>query len=379
MRIDSQHTIAAAEKLLTNLDGFVGDVSLQIATRSHGQVGGGEDAMVQALITWAQQQEAATLVTYAQNAHDEQLSTFVRHIVGLSAALLCDSASSRAGDQLSAALRSQALDRQRELQRDGGSPASRGMQFEILCADHLSLPPPTLLYDPSGNHPRLRGEKAFRELGRLIVSAGIVSGGNLGAEIISAIGETLYELFRNTEEHARLDVAGNHLRRSLRGIHARRHDKTPDELQNAIEASPRLQPFAARLRPLPRRKKVTFAEFSVFDSGPGLACRWLKEEDDYIAPDLEIEAINKCFAYRATTKTISGRGTGLPIVIAALRERGGLIRVRSGRQSLYADLWEERSLPFEAPPVLRPWSDRLRLARARGTLITFMIPLGSTE
>lgn len=377
MKIDSQHTIAAAETLLNSLDGFAGDVSLRIATRSHGQIGGGEDAMVQALITWAQQQDTARLVSYAKDHDDEQLSTLVRHIVGLSAALLCDSAASRAGDQFTAALRAHALHRQRLLQRDGGGSDSRGTQFEIVCADHLSLPPPTLLYDSSGAYPRLRGDKAFRELSRLIVSTGIVSGGNLGSKIISAIGDTLYELFRNTEEHAKLDVAGNHQRRSIRGIHARRHDRTPDELQQAIESTPRLRPFAARLEPLRRRKKVSFAEFSVFDSGPGLARRWLKTEDDNIDPDREIGAINECFAHRATTKVIQGRGMGLPIVIAALREQGGLIRVRSGRQSLYADLWEERALPFEAPPVLRPWSERIRLAKAHGTLITFMIPLGT--
>ena len=379
MRIDSQHTIAAAETLLASLDGFAGDVSLQIATRSHGQIAGGEDATVQALVTWAQRQEVARLRTYVDDAHDGQAEALVRHLVGLSAALLCDSALGRDGHELTAALRSQALRRHKDLQRDGGGRASRGLQFEIVCADHLSLSHPTLLYDSSGPYPRLRGEKAFRELSRLIVSAGIVSGGSLDSKVISAIGDTLYELFRNTEEHAKLDLAGNHQRRSLRGIHARRHDRTAQELETAIAEMPRLRPFAARLRPLQRRKKVTFAEFSVFDSGPGLARRWLKDEAVEIESQREIDAINECFAYRATTKAIKGRGVGLPIVIAALREQGGLIRVRTGRQSLYADLWDERGAPFETSPTLRPWSERVRLANAHGTLITFMIPLGSAE
>jgi hypothetical protein len=197
--------------------------------------------------------------------------------------------------------------------------------------------------------------------------------------LIKAASDALYELFRNTHEHAVLDVAGNYLRKSIRGIHIRRHGLAKDHLIEAVSGSAPLVRYCQRLRPKVGGKQIHIVEFSVFDSGPGLAARWRKQAGREIGSEVEVEAIRECFRLHATTKQISGRGMGLPLVVDALRSRGGFLRVRTGRQSLYADLVENSGVPYGTPPDLRSWSNRTNMPFASGTLFTFLVPVVKPE
>ncbi|MEH6716956.1 hypothetical protein [Parasphingorhabdus flavimaris] len=333
--------------------------------------------MIQGLITWAQRQEQAVLQTYASSSEDGQLDDLVRHLTGLCAVLLSDDVVTNSGVSIWPETFDKAVMRYGSLAND--PKASRGLQFEILCADHLSLPLTPLLYGGSEQEPVLRSEVAFKELAQIIIASGVIKSKNHPTGLVSAIGSTLFELFKNTEDHAKRDSAENIPSRGLRGIHARRHERTSSELEAISQAALPLAPFFSRLRPPKGRKKVRFAEFSVFDSGPGLASRWLRSPAQGIRQDEELKAIEACFEHRKTTKDSAGRGVGLPTVIAALQKRGGILRLRTGRQSLYADLAAQPDLPFGCAPAFTNFSARPNLALAAGTLITFILPLDTSE
>ncbi|HTW29081.1 MAG TPA: hypothetical protein VME92_18280, partial [Acetobacteraceae bacterium] len=144
-------------------------------------------------------------------------------------------------------------------------------------------------------------------------------------------------------------------------------------LSDMVKDSPPLHQYSTRRRTRAGRRHVELVEFSVFDSGPGMAARWLGRE----TPDRqeELKAVIECFERHGSSQPIRGRGIGLPIVIAALRERSGFLRLRTGRQSLYADLGEEADAPFGKSPTLRAWPDGRPVARASGTLMTFLLPV----
>jgi hypothetical protein len=375
MDLNSTHSVAEAERLLAKLREAGASSVLKIATNSRGHAAGGEAAMAQAVITWAQTAQKAELATYATGQVDPQIETLARHLVGLCAALLCDEVTALSGSSIRTELREAAFRRLKILQGPDPQTGSRGPQLEIICADHTNRPFPAMLYDVDEQGVGfLKPESAFRDLGRLMLKTTAPQSARAGFEprLYSAIGDLLFELFRNTDEHARTDVRGDYLRRSVRGIQARRHALLPGDLEKAVQDSPALLKYCRKRQVRTGRSQLQLLEFSVFDSGPGLASRWLGRPT--VSLEEELMAIEACFERHRSTKPIRGRGMGLPIVIAALREKDGFLRVRTGRHSLYADLGEEREAKFGAPPSLQPWSTGKGLPEAHGTLFTFFLP-----
>jgi hypothetical protein len=379
MEITTVHSIANAEAVLRDVQGLLTDISLKVATNSRHHVAGGEIAMVQAIITWAQSQQVAKLVTFATGPEDGQLEKLSSHIVGLCAALMCDEAKAGDGTDLLIELRQQALSRLSLLQAERAGKGSRGPQLELLCMDQRENGLPRSIYmDPAGSRAALKDEGSFYEVARVALKRTSIEGAPMAEDeaLVAALGDCLYELFRNTHDHARFDIDRNHIPRSIRGIHARRHALSPQVLGEIVKDSPPLAAYCARLRPRDDRRDLQLLEFSVFDSGPGLAARWKGVPVNEIGIGEEFSAVSECFDKHHTTKGIDGRGMGLPIVVAALRERNGFLRVRSGRLSLYADLGLEAEADFGTPPDLRQWSDRRNLPVAAGTLFTFIMPIG---
>lgn len=380
MDLNSIHSVAEAERIFGRLEGTRDTSVLKIATKSRGNAAGGEAAVAQAVITWAQAQQTAQLTTYASDQSDGQIETLTRHLVGLCAALLCDEATAQDGSSIRGNLREAALRRLNILQGRDPRSGSRGPQIEIICADHINRPYPATLYDvDERGGGSLRSESAFRDVGRLMLRATMPETARSTVEprLYSAIGDALYELFRNTDDHARTDIRGDYLRRSIRGIQARRHALLPADLDRAVQDSPPLLSYCQRRQVREGRSHLQLIEFSVFDSGPGLASRWLGRPA--AGREEELIAINACFERHSSTKSIRGRGMGLPIVIAALRERDGFLRVRTGRHSLYADLGQEREAAFGTPPELQQWSRKGDVPQASGSLFTFLFPLEDTK
>lgn len=378
MRLPSRFTIATCEQLLEELQGRRTDTTLTVPTRARGHAAGGEAAMVQVLATWADQQHQARLQTFATDSGDAQVAELTRQLYGTSAALLADDALDQSHRSIGNSLQEAALRRLELLQGNSPRQGSRGPQLEILCADHLGFSTPKLLYDrlPDGS-AKLKGRSAFVDLADVLLVSTVpdLAAFPLEPGLREAIGNALYELIRNTEEHARSDEQGNHLQRSIRGFQARRHGLLPAALLNVAEGAQPLLDYFQTLQPDAGRRQVQLLELSVFDSGPGYAAQWLGQAPADIPVEQERAAVLECFEKHSSRKNASSAGLGLSNVIAILRKHRGFLRLRTGRQSLFANLADEADVEFGAAPLLRSFRDGPRPALATGTLLTLLLPL----
>ena len=85
-------------------------------------------------------------------------------------------------------------------------------------------------------------------------------------------------------------------------------------------------------------QRLRFIEFCVFDSGLGLARRWL---DDKWSPSIslpaEYSACLECLKKHRSSSNRRDKGRGLAEVMTTLASLNGFLKIRSGRLSLYRD------------------------------------------
>lgn len=375
MDVGSAFSIIEAERIISAMDGRGTDTTLTLPTHSRGHAAGGEPAVAQAVLTWASNQRKARVATYAEPG-DGQLEHLSRHLVGLCAALACDQARDADDRDITVELRELALERLRGLQGPNPQRWSRGPQVEIVCADHLGRSTPDTLYVTAKPGKPLRARQEFDRVADLILAATVPGEPEPreGETLRDGIIDALYELFRNTDEYARRDEHGDRARVSVRGIHARRHAVSRVALAGMVGTSAPLAAYCERLQPRAGRHQIQLLEISVFDTGPGYASHWLGRPLAEIDSAAELAAVRTCFEKHATRKASTTSGMGLCTVVDVLRRGDGFMRLRTGRQSLYADLGADARRGYGDPPDLRPWRN-MRMAAASGTLFTFMMPL----
>lgn len=341
--------------------------------------GGAEAGLAQVIVTWAQRNPEGQLHTFLGT--QTQLADFVRRLPGLVAALCPNKAiSTKTGASITQGLRTAALSRLDLLQ--GGRPraAYRGSSAEIVCADHLGKDAPYLLYvqDPRGGS-RLRSRENFRDLARWLIEGAVPQAYRplFDSEASEAVGGMLFEIFKNTEDHARVDAAGNLLRVSIRAIKTNHHAISPDALKSIVEEFPPLAAYCETLSPPVGAAQTHLFELSVLDSGPGFA---VTRRDCPLAdldPDDEEMAVRECFG-SATAKTHGRFGEGLPHVIRLLQRQKGFLRLRTGRMSFFADFSGEMpTAEVSGPDLLQRYrpADVAELAPVAGSLLTILLPM----
>jgi hypothetical protein len=377
MRVDKDQTIGRSENYLSNLAGTATDYTLTVPKHLGAPAAGGEASLVQFLLTWAQGGR-----THAQlhlTPDHQELSDYTRELFGLILSLVADEAKT-VGDktEISEALRQAGLATLKHSQSLRPRGALKGPQLAILCADSLNNPASALLHDPDGKGgAKLKSAAAYDEVAGMMLAATLQQNQQVGAGLVEAVASAIYELFRNTEEHGKLDQRGDLVRRSVRGIHARRHELTPEALLRMTEESP---PVAAYCRSLPTAHSgaahIQLLEISVFDAGAGYASRFRRKPLAELTAEDELAAVHECFAKHATVKTDHGAGLGLCNLISILRRRSGFLRLRTGRYSLYADLSGEKDRSYGEAPEMKHWRKHSRLLpETAGSLITFFIPI----
>jgi hypothetical protein len=214
------------------------------------------------------------------------------------------------------------------------------------------------------------------------------SGGTpITADMRGPLGGILHELFKNTHEWARTDENGVPLARSVRGILAQGHTWAEHEALEVTEGSQALRDYFLTPGLRTPAGRLRFLELSVFDSGPGLAKRWLsarpKGAADPNAPTLEEEyrACIECFVRWNSSTRAGQKGLGLHEVMHTLSQLGAFFRVRTGRLSLFRNFLAQPhpGSTTEADCSLLDWttrSERLEsLALVAGVLYTMLIPI----
>lgn len=155
-----------------------------------------------------------------------------------------------------------------------------------------------------------------------------------------AVGAIIWELFKNTHDHARLLVSGQRPRKSVRALYAALHDtqpltRTSDQESDSTTESPDVAYFKW-LGKSTASKSVL--EITIVDSGPGLAARRLGRplsQSDSI--DIEGDAVVECMKKGASSLSTTSRGFGLFVVLRNLKDLQGFFRIRTGRTHLYRD------------------------------------------
>lgn len=266
---------------------------------------------------------------------------------------------------------------------------SRGPSTLFLCADgdHETDEMP-FVYGLEGGKAMVRPAYQFVRLllrtfshGR--IGADLQRAAELDESLCENLGVVCQELFKNTDGWARHGVDGAMVPNGIRGVLVEVLGGIT-ELQKLMPKAPQSDPLLQYLERRLTGQRHAAVSVSVFDSGPGLARRWLK------CPTLEgfslaqeYEAVTQCLSLHATTSDVLGRGVGLHQVLMSLSDSSvrGFLFLRTGRLCLYRDL---ETNPIPKADTLRAseywlddWTSRAMNAPcdagwAEGTLVTFV-------
>ena len=284
--------------------------------------------------------------------------------------------------------------------------ASTSDKAFLVCADHqpaeFGLPEhlypsqdPEVLLSQSGFGPLI--EKLINVVSPVPSPTWMSSRTGLREALTTILAET----FKNTHDHARRDIDQSDIAPSVRGIFARYASlqqieglasaAKPETLTPAQRYAshfiPRKVSKGVRLPDVPKVDGVL--ELSVFDSGPGMAAKWLRRSVIGVPIQEQLDAVMACFAKGQTSTDTHGRGYGLAKVLLRLRDLHGFIGVRTNQIHAYRQFGsmpglahQELSDGMRVPKeVLFDWKKHLTQSATqqtpvKGTVVTILLPMG---
>lgn len=357
----------------------------------HGGGFGIAAAFIQFFAAWSRASDNLLLKLYASDAPESSLATFAQEPQGMAALYFASKIEySNLGSEPSKIGLAHAIPRIKAMQSGKFRETMHGRGAFLACfagAKNEFLMP---LYS-TGEKGSLRGREDFAHVTERVIDScapGVMK--NLTPVQFKAISNLIYELFRNTDEHAQTDENGNGYHRNIRGLMAKFISKSKSTIasdttgkdvpQNIFMLRTLSNARITKTAPDTRPRAVsdaTFLELTVFDTGPGLARRWMSkyapnQSLENIDIDLEMQYVKHCFEQHATTKDSGESGHGLSLVVTALREVNAFLRLRTGRVCLYQDFSSASATSF-AP---RHWlKERSELDVAAGAAYSIIIPL----
>ena len=351
---------------------------IQLPTKVSADALGAEVALTQTVATWMRNSPEGALRLYAPAGEEgkPQLDRFVSSVYGFTAALMAAKILSNDGaTDLTRDVYSRA-----RLVSDrmwaGVATSTRGHRGLQICADHTSMWKLPSLYFHNGE---VREPLEFGDLARQMVErqAGTQYRATLSADFYRSVGSLLYELFRNTHEWARAKADGELYSKSVRGLVFKVHKMEGRVLERLVSDSP-LQGYVYERAIFTAKRNIRCLEISVFDTGPGLADRWLGGSAAKVTLQQEYEACMHCLGKHRTTSRHENAGMGLYRVLRLLTPLEGFLRVRSGRLCLYRDFVKSPLSEGDMSEHLSDWSGRQSLTErptVSGCTYTMIIPL----
>ncbi|MDP3166774.1 MAG: hypothetical protein Q8N06_15155 [Hydrogenophaga sp.] len=207
-----------------------------------------------------------------------------------------------------------------------------------------------------------------------------------------ALAQLVHQLFKNADVHTSSDADGRLYDSGVRGIQVREVRIADEAVFAAFVSEDRaLHAYLTKLgnRHLIREQGARgmetrldawqssrFIEITVFDTGPGLALRWLARRKGItryaeVDREQELEAVKACFQLHATTHSAAMKGDGLPIALGAMKDLQAFMFLRTGRLALFQDF--SSGLHSEFAPRHR-YGQR-HLAEAAGATYSICFPL----
>lgn len=213
-----------------------------------------------------------------------------------------------------------------------------GHRLQLFAVDHSArkYAYPSCFYLPEGTMSLKQSEFYSKLLERFINSC--AKGSNLTTEEKDSLGELLFELVENTDQHGKSDFTSAHSERSVRGLIVDYKLITGNQQSQTIGGENTvITEYLEGIRD--KNRTVHLLEISIFDSGTGIA-ESLKNSVPLDISNINYEAqvISKSFAKGITSKSNPiGYGRGLHNVRKVLSDRKGFVSIRTGRVSLYRD------------------------------------------
>ena len=227
-------------------------------------------------------------------------------------------------------------------------------RLQLFAVDHsiARYAYPLCFYKPAGT-PNLRQSGYYSTLLSNFLNEKVKLSTLVDQEIDS-LGELLFELVENTEQHGTADFRNGKFSRSVRGLVIDYKLITKDQSsENIGGVGSIITEYLSEIRE--DQKPLHVLEISLFDSGVGIA-KTLYNLSDNLSIDPRDEAliVASSFAKGVTSKTNGkGFGRGLHNVRQILGQRKGFLSIRSGRVSLYRD--------FNLQPFVESENDKLEL------------------
>lgn len=384
-KLKSDSTIPVVEEYLERIASSSQQKVLLPAQRIKAAGMGGESALIQFLITWARNNPNGEVITPLQLGDSENEAHSLKHLASRAysfvAMLVAHDVLAADGSTSIRTRTNHACSLRVDEMAKGLQKAAFGHRTFLACVDHSTKAYIPAFYFSDGT---LRNRSEFTSLAEelLMSRAAAFTRQSIHPATRRGLGLILYELIKNTHDWGRTSVDNAPLRPSVRGVLFTRLNVNLKGAIASAGGSPALESYVTSLGQRSRDEYVRFLELSVFDSGPGLASRWLSKPltDDVTAVD-ELAACFSCLRKHKTTSGAANRGLGLYDVMRTLDELHAFMRLRTGRLALFRDFVAS---PLQADeqangPTLFDWHSAstvpTRLPQSTGTLFTIVIPL----
>ena len=359
---------------------------------SHAGALGRSVSFAQLIATWASTSSDRRILTSlpANGRHDgrDDLARFVSRLHGLSAAYYADRITAEDGKKnLRQELLVAAKPRIRAMGDRKFAEVARGPLTEFVFVHRAQRQFHSVAYQRESTtadlmDPQCHGKLIVspREMNALVVTVLRERVRSKDFERIAPLldrrdfplGHLLHETFRNTAEHAYLDLDGRIPPKGLRCILIGARHTHPEELDPRALLSaeyPDADRYFERLRGRagrgPRRL-VHILEISVLDTGPGFSATIARHLDANVE---DSDLVAQCFRDDVSSKRGPNSGLGLGRVLSHIKELDGFLRVRTSTTEVFFSSLSNTRGSQPAPHVVG------NLAEATGTALTIAVPL----
>lgn len=331
-------------------------------------------ARLQLLATWARLATDSHLRYHPANKPDAVLGELCSYAPGIAALRMCDGVyignhEIRRRDALEPAIEKMvATDRLQWAQ------IIKGRTVDFTCVSGSKVQYLRPLFTERNERAVKRKEGMSLLLNALSEFVAQADAEHIPPNFIKSCAIFASELMKNTQEHATRDHSGRPYVEHVEGLIMSWGEMTSESYEEDFRGHAKLREFWEREQ-VPVRDGATRAlrclQLSFFDTGPGFASRATVKPLSELSLNDEREAVVTSLRKNATTKIETGAGNGIPDVLEALRQVGGLMTIRSGRLRIFKSFKpddEDDAFQFDE------WSDT-HLAPAAGAVVSLILPI----
>lgn len=327
---------------------------------------------LQMLVTWARSAGEAALSFHKSNNTKAVLADLGSYSPGIAVVRL--STGIQVGDEFVSrrdALRSATT---KMLNTDVGNMNNiiHGRTIDLPCVSGVNVQFLKPLF-AARDRSAVRDKAGMKEmLGQLFDIINKKDSGLIPDSFVEACSVFSSELFLNTQEHATTDHKGVPYDAHVEGVIVSWDEMEARFFEKDFSGHERLREFWDNEKVTIRGTEgIRCLQLSFFDTGPGFASRSSGKDVDDLSLEEERNHLAKCLLKNVTTKNQTGSGGGLALVLEELRAIGGLIRIRSGRLSIFNCF---RKNKFDNVSNFDNWSD-VPLSKVSGALVSILVPL----